>query len=269
MDNRPIGVFDSGLGGLTTVKELIDLLPNEDIVYFGDTSRVPYGTRSRETVKRYALQDINFLKSKDVKIIVSACGTASSVLTFEDIDDLLYTGVIAPTCISAVKATINKRVGIIGTSATIKIGAFKSTLNSIDPSIEVFQEACPLFVPLVENGFTDSENQVSTLVAEQYLRPLVEAKIDTLILGCTHYPLLTDIIARVMGSNVALINSGQEAARRCLELLTENDMLNNTKSIKTREFYVSDTIEDFEHNAKPILRTPISGNVYKVDIEQY
>lgn len=269
MDNRPIGVFDSGLGGLTTVKELTSILPNEDIIYFGDTSRVPYGQRSPETIKRYAHQDISFLKSKGVKMIVSACGTASSVLSFEDLDNLLFTGVITPTSIAATRITRTKKVGVIGTSATIKSGAFKKAICNLDPTIEVFSQACPLFVPLVENGFTQKGNQVAALVAEQYLLPLVEANIDTLILGCTHYPILSDIIASVMGTGVTLLNSGQEAARRCRNLLEQNDMLNNTKSVKTCEFYVSDTVEDFEQNALTVLAQPITGKVYQIDIEQY
>lgn len=271
MDNRPIGVFDSGLGGLTTVSELKKILPNENIIYFGDTGRVPYGTRSSETIKKYALQDIRFLQSSDVKLIIAACGTVSSVLTNADISSIgtEYTGVLKPTAINAARSSKNKRVGVIGTNATIKSGSYRKALSAIDSEIKVFEVACPLFVPLVENGFTARNCEVTILVARQYLAPLVEENIDTLILGCTHYPIIKDIISDIVGKDVALIDSGQQAARYSLELLTKNDMLNLDKSIKTCEFYISDTVLEFEKNATMILNEPIKGNVSKIDIEAY
>lgn len=269
MDNRPIGVFDSGLGGLTTVAELVKILPNENIIYFGDTGRVPYGPRSKETVKKYALQDINFLKSKDVKLIIAACGTASSVLSDSDILDVEYTGVIFPTAIEAFSQTKSKKIGVIGTTATIKSGAYNRALAKLDASIQVTTQACPLFVPLVENGFTNPDNEVTKLVARDYLYPLIQAGVDTLILGCTHYPIIHQIITNIMGDSVKLINSGQSAAQYSLSLLTDKGMLNYTKSIKSCKFYISDTVEEFEKNAMTILDVPLKGHIEKIDIELY
>ena len=269
MDNRPIGVFDSGLGGLTTVSQLIKILPNENIIYFGDTGRVPYGSRSKETVRKYALQDINFLKSKGVKMIIAACGTASSVISYSDVPDIEYTGVIVPTAIDAYNQTISKNIGVIGTTATIKSGAYNRALSKLDSDIIITPQACPLFVPLVENGFTNPDNQVTQLVAKDYLAPLINAGVDTLILGCTHYPIIHQIITNIMGSSVKLINSGKSAAQYTFKLLTDKNMLNYTKSIKTCEFYISDTVEEFQKNAMMILDVPLIGHIEKIDIEQY
>lgn len=271
MDNRPIGIFDSGLGGLTTVSELQRIMPNENIIYFGDTGRVPYGTRSRVTIQKYARQDINFLLSKNVKMIIAACGTASSVISEDIINDLSieYSGVPIPAAKAAANTTIQNRIGVIGTSATIRSGAYEKALFQINKEIQVFTNPCPLFVPLVENGFTDPDNEITRLTAEQYLAPLKEAGIDTLILGCTHYPIIKDIISKVMGSHVSLIDSGQEAARYACRLLTKKDMLNLTKRPAFSEYYISDTVEEFEKNAMTILKEPIHGHVEKIDIETY
>lgn len=271
MDNRPIGVFDSGLGGLTTVSELRRIMPNENIIYFGDTGRVPYGTRSRETIQKYTIQDINFLLSKGVKLIITACGTASSVIPDEVVAslDVEYTGVPKPAAHAAAKATKNKKIGVIGTPATIRSKAYEKVLNNIDTEIEVFSNACPLFVPLVENGFIQRDNEVTRLVAQQYLAPLKETNIDTLILGCTHYPIIKHIIGDIMGDHVTLIDSGQEAARLANELLTKKDMLNQTEMDAKCEYYISDTVKSFTQNATLILNEPIEGHVEKIDIEKY
>lgn len=270
MDNRAIGVFDSGLGGLTTVAELKHILPNESIIYFGDTGRVPYGTRSSEIIRKYALQDINFLKSHDVKMIIAACGTVSSVLNEADVVDIgvAYTGVLRPTAMAAVKASRNGRIGVIGTGATIKSGSYEREIKRLIPDNTVISSACPLFVPLVENGFTNCNNMVTRLVAEQYLAPFIEQGVDTLILGCTHYPIISDIIGDIMGSGVTLINAGQQAALYSREFLTRSDMLNYDKSINYA-YYVSDTVEEFERNASAILEQPVVGSIEKIDIEQW
>ncbi len=259
MDNRPIGVFDSGLGGLTTVSELRRIMPNENIIYFGDTGRVPYGTRSRETTQKYAKQDINF------------CNTASSVITDEMIATLEveYTGVIMPATYVAASSTKNKRIGVIGTPATIRSGAYEKALTKMDSEIQVYSNACPLFVPLVENGFIQHDNQVTRLVAEQYLAPLKEKGVDTLILGCTHYPIIKHIIGDIMGAHVTLIDSGQEAARLANELLTKKDMLNQTKMVAQCKYYISDTVKSFTQNATLILNEEIDGHVEKIDIETF
>ena len=205
MDNRPIGVFDSGLGGLTSVRELRRLLPGEDIVYFGDTGRVPYGSRSREIILQYARQDIAFLLSQNVKCIVAACGTVSSTYPSEEAAKLPvpYMGVVSSAARRAARATRNRRIGVIGTSATIRSHSYEQILRRLVPGAEITARACPLFVSLVENGYVDGSapdcQQVTRLVIAQYLQEVREAGVDTLILGCTHYPLLAGMIGEYMG----------------------------------------------------------------------
>ncbi|MEG2770098.1 MAG: glutamate racemase, partial [Oscillospiraceae bacterium] len=188
INNLPIGVFDSGVGGLTAVKQLRLLVPNENIVYFGDTARVPYGTRNSETIIKYAKDDINVLLSKGVKIIVAACGTVSSTLPQKEIEKLPipYLGVVESTANAAVNATKNGKIGIIGTDATIKSNSYKNIINALQPEYETFCVACPLFVPLVENGFIEKDNSVTLMVAHNYLDEIKSKGVDTLILGCTH-----------------------------------------------------------------------------------
>lgn len=193
MDNRPIGVFDSGLGGLTAMRELIRTLPNESILYFGDTGRVPYGSRGREIIRKYAKQDMNFLIRHDVKAVLAACGTVSSVA--RDIGDALpvpYFDVLRPTARAAVEQTKNGKIGIIGTAATIASGSYRKEIERLAPKTEVFEQACPLFVPLVENAFVSPDDPIPRLTAERYLTPIREAGVDTLILGCTHYPIISE-----------------------------------------------------------------------------
>lgn len=271
MDNRPIGIFDSGLGGLTTFCELKRILPNENIIYFGDTSRVPYGTRSVETIRRYAKQDIAFLKSKNVKMIIAACNTATTVISQDDITEMAlpYTGVLKPAVISAIKATKNKRIGVIGTTATIASGAYEKTLLENGCDIQVFTQACPLFVPLVENGFTQKDNEVTTLVAKQYLEKLINSNVDTLILGCTHFPIISGIISSIMGKDVCLIDSGKEAGQVALDLLKQNDSLRFEKTLPNYQFFVSDTVKHFTINAPIILNEDVTLDVTKINIEDY
>ncbi|MDF2566899.1 MAG: glutamate racemase [Oscillospiraceae bacterium] len=269
MDKRPIGVFDSGLGGLTVVKELQKLLPNEDIVYFGDTGRVPYGTRSKETINKYALQDIKFLLQKEVKMVIAACGTVSAVLPKDIIKtfDFYYSGVLKPAVQAACVSSQSGRIGVIGTTATIKSGAYGKEIRNIRSDSVVIGNPCPLFVPLVENGFIDSDNQVTRLVAKQYLQPFIENDVDTLILGCTHFPLIKKIIGDIVGDDVTLIDPGKEAARSAAALLTNNNMLNRSETHGKASFYVSDTIESFEQTASVFLRDDVCGQVEKVDID--
>lgn len=270
MTNQPIGVFDSGLGGLTAVKELINLLPKEQIVYFGDTGRVPYGTRGRETIVRYARQDAAFLLSMKVKLIIAACGTVSSVAA--ELGDSLgvpFTGVVYPTCAAAAASTRNGKVGIIGTTATIRSGAYRRQLKTLNPSLEVFEQDCPLFVPLVENGFIASDEQITLLVAERYLKGLREAGVDTLILGCTHYPMISNIISAVMGGQVALIDSGRETALYTARLLKERNLLCDPAQAGGCSFYVSDSTEGFSQIASLFLGRDIDGSVSRIDIQAY
>ncbi len=240
----PIGIFDSGIGGLTVLKEILTVLPGEDTIYLGDTARVPYGIRSPETVTRYSFENAKFLVSKGIKILVVACNTVSSV-SLEEIKASLsipVVGVIEPGARAAVSATKHGRIGVIGTDATIRSGSYARAINALDRSIEVFGLACPLFVPLVEEGWTDGV--ITELTAERYMKGLAGKGIDTLVLGCTHYPLLKDVLSRVMGSGIDLIDSAIETAREIQRILGSNSLLNPAGG-KMRKFYVTDSPEKF------------------------
>lgn len=268
MNNDAIGVFDSGMGGLTTVKELNAILPNENIIYFGDTARIPYGSRSKETILKYAKQDINFLKSHKIKMIISACGTVSSTVLNNPIDDvnMEFIGVVIPACKTACNITKNKKIGIIGTPATIKSQSFVNVIKSMDSSMEVLGVACPMFVHLVENGYTNRDNVVTKIIAEEYLAPIKDFGADTLILGCTHYPIIKDIIGDILGDDVTLISSGAEAGKFAKEYLAQNNLLTNRSTKGENLFYVSDSIELFEENAKNFLGHEVYGKVFKGDV---
>lgn len=269
-NNNAIGVFDSGLGGLTAVKQLLNILPNENIIYFGDTGRVPYGTRSKETIKKYAIQDTAFLLSKNVKMIIVACGTVSSVVPeFKDSLDIPFIGVVTPTSISAASKTKNGKIGIIGTTATIKSRSYYNELKTINKDLEIFEQDCPLFVPLVENGFTDKNDPIVQLAIKHYLSNMLNANIDTLILGCTHYPIISKAISNFMGNNLNLINSGYETAIYAKQILSSMDLLNNSKHKGNSSFYISDSVKGFSDFAKLFLGRDISDNVKKIDIELY
>ena len=270
LDERPIGVFDSGLGGLTTVRELRRLLPGEDIVYFGDTGRVPYGGRSAETIVKYARQDVAFLRTFDLKAIVIACGTVSTtaleVLAAENPIPVL--GVVAPAAAAAARATKNGRIGLIGTQASIRSGAYERLIQAENPAAQVLSQPCPLFVPLVENGRFRRGDIVIETVAAEYLAPLQKAGVDTLVLGCTHYPLLEEVISAHMGPEVALINAGAEGARAVARALEGADAL-SARSRGTYRYFVSDRQEDFSHLASIFLGWDVTEAVGQVDISQY
>ncbi len=268
MDRRPIGVFDSGLGGLTCVKEIMKIMPNEDVIYFGDTGRVPYGTRERDTLLKYVRQDIRFLETFDIKMIIIACGTASSAalpwISSEFGTEII--GVVEPAVHAAVNATKTKRIGVLGTSGTIKSGKYPEFIKSICPDAQVFPKACPMFVPLVENGYADSD--VTGIIAREYLEDIKKNDIDTLILGCTHYPLLKSVIAEIMGSDITLIDSGAAAAHFAFKQLKSRDMLSDKNSGRYN-YYVSDSAADFAKLGGMFLSRPIGESVAKVDIEKY
>lgn len=269
MDNRPIGVFDSGLGGLTTVKALRRLLPGEDIVYFGDTGRVPYGTRGREIIRKYTRQDMEFLRSHDVKLIIVACGTASSNLTPAMVEEigLPVSGVVLPAAKAAVAASKGGRIGVVGTPATIRTGAYEQEIRRLFPEAEVTSAACSLFVPLVENGFVDPENEITQKVAQMYLEPIIKAQVDTLILGCTHYPLLYEIIDRILERKVRLIDSGEEVARWAGGYLEQNGLQQGDGQGNCR-FFVSDYPEGFVETGGLFLGEDIKGDVTQVDLDK-
>ena len=263
MNQQPIGVFDSGLGGLTVVKELMKILPHENIVYFGDTGRVPYGTRGKETIIDYAKQDIQILQHHQVKMIIAACGTVSAVLPKEYSSHLQqpYTGVVIPSAQAACAKTKTGHIGVLGTSATIRSGAYGKASRTILPKAVVTGIACPLFVPLVENGYINRDNQVTRMVAEDYLKPIIGTDLDTLILGCTHFPIIKEIIGDILGKGVKLIDSGYETARTAAAMLSRENMLLNSEQPGNRSFYVSDSIETFTENATIFLNEEITGSV--------
>ncbi|MBS7298226.1 MAG: glutamate racemase [Eubacteriales bacterium] len=268
MNNNSIGVFDSGLGGLTAVKSIMELLPGENIVYFGDTGRLPYGTKTEETIKQYAAGDIRFLLSHNVKLIVIACGTASSV-ALSDMRNKFTTpivGVVEAACEAAVKLTKNKKVGVLGTSATIKSESYLRGISEIDSGIKVYQKACPLFVPLVENGHFNTE--VTRLVVKEYLEPIKNEGVDTLILGCTHYPLLEKAIAEYMGEEVRIVNVGAELAKSIGNILGKDNISDKTEG-GICEYYVSDDEKGFAELGGVFLERKINGQVKKIDIEKY
>ena len=271
MDHRPIGVFDSGLGGLTAVRELHRLLPGEDIIYFGDTGRVPYGGRSKDTIIKYARQDVHFLRTFDLKAIVIACGTVSTtaldVLAAEN--DIPVWGVVEPAARAAARSTRNRRVGLIGTQATIRSGAYERCIAGEAPDVAVLSRACPLFVPLVENGRFQPGDVVCTTVAEEYLAPIRDAGVDTLVLGCTHYPLLTRVIGGIMGPGVSLVNVGEQCAQSVARQLAEMDALAPAGGTGVSRYYVSDSVEDFSRLASIFLQKDVHDQVIQVDIWKY
>jgi len=264
--SNPIGIFDSGIGGLTVVKSVDISLENENIIYFGDTARVPYGSKSNSTVIEYAKQDAKFLLSKNVKLVVVACNTASSV-ALEDLRNefaIPVIGMIEPGAKAAIKVTKNKKIGVIGTDATISNKAYSSELLKKDNSLKVFEKACPLFVPLAEEGWTNHE--ATKLIAEDYLYDLKQKEIDTLILGCTHYPILRDIIQEVVGENVKLIDSGSAACVEVESYLTGRGIKNTSNTLGTHEYFVSDVPKKFKQMAERFLGREVDG-VKKVDME--
>jgi len=247
--NSPIGVFDSGLGGLTVVKQIKKLLPKENIVYFGDTARLPYGSKSNETVRKYSLEIARFLEKKGVKLIVVACNTSSSValdLLSQEIS-VPVIGVVKPACKKAVSVTKSGNIGVIGTRATMNSGAYKDTISSMNSKIKVIQKECPLFVPLVEEGMTDGE--IVEMVVRYYLESL-RGEIDTLILGCTHYPIIKHVIAKYVDGDVRIIDSSVEVAREVHELLKREGILSKGETAREDAFYVSDFPQRFEEMAK-------------------
>lgn len=261
MDLRPIGVFDSGSGGLTAVREIRSILPSENIIYFGDTSRVPYGSRSAEILLHFAKQDVRFLRTFDIKALVVACGTVSTTalpqLQAEN-GDLPMLGVVEPSCRRAAASTRNKRVGLIATAASVRSGAYERTIAGLDGDITVISKACPLFVPLVENGRFQPGDTVIETVAREYLEPLRDTGIDTLIMGCTHYPLLAEVIGGIMGPDVTLVDSGAEAARSLKRQLTERELLADRRGGEMT-LYASDRPEDFGALAGMFLGQPCRG----------
>lgn len=266
--HRAIGIFDSGIGGLTVFKAVKRLLPQEKLIYFGDTARIPYGTKSQELVRQYALEDAILLMQHDVKIIVIACNTASAMALeyLQSLLDIPVVGVVGPGSMAAIRETKNKNIGVIGTTATINSKAYETVIGSIDSQAHVFSMACPLLVPLVEEGILSGE--IAELILNNYLKHILGKKIDTLILGCTHYPLLVETIQEISGQNVTLIDSGKETALAVKEILIKNNLLNTVNQIKSEQFMVSDIPQKFEEIGTRFLGEPMNG-VSRIDFEKF
>ena len=259
MDNRPIGVFDSGLGGLTATEELSGLLPDEHIIYLGDSYNMPYGEKGKSRIIEMSLNNLRFLLNKNVKAIIVACGTSTSnaidVLVEESPVPVI--GVVESAVREAVTATNNRKIGLIATSATIAAGAFQRTIQGMSPDIFVTANACPKFVPMIENGIFDKEDKRVIAAVAEYLPPLKKAGVDTVILGCTHYPLLTDVISEYMGEGVSFISAGAAAARSLCRYLRENGLTSENRAGKA-EYYTSGSAKHFAATAELMLRRDIS-----------
>jgi len=263
--SSPIGVFDSGIGGLTVVRALTRRLPHENIIYFGDTARVPYGPKSSQTVREYAAQDADFLLSKNIKLVVVACNTVSAVAldVVQKHAQVPVIGVIQPGAAAAAASTVKRRVGVIGTTGTILSNAHANILRLIDPTITVFATPCPLFVPLVEEGWI--EHKATQLIAREYLFPLTLEKIDTLILGCTHYPLLMPLIGDVFHNNVTLIDPGEETANEVEATLDALKLRNPSTARPNLQFFVSDIPHKFTEIGERFLGHKL-GRIQKVSL---
>ena len=270
-NEKPIAVFDSGLGGLTVFREILRQLPDENLIYFGDTARVPYGSKSRETIIHYTEQILNFLRTKEVKAIVVACNTVSAY-ALEELKDRVEVpiiGVVKPGAYAAVKQTKTRRIGVMGTEGTVRSGLYPTYIHEIDPSVLVFQKPCPLIVPLVEEGLW--EDPLTTEAVRRYTRVFREEYIDTVIMGCTHYPLVRDTIRKVLGDDVTLVNPAYETTAALRRVLEEKELLRTMDAPVTGppyRFYVSDDPEKFKEFASRVLRFEIP-EPRKIDIEAY
>ena len=269
--DAPIGVFDSGVGGLTVAREIMRQIPNEKIIYFGDTARVPYGNKSRKTVTRFSQQIVRFLRTFQVKTIVVACNTASAYAmeALEQDIDIPIIGVVKPGARAAVSATGNGRIGVIATEATIGSQIYTKYIQELNQNISIYGKACPLFVPLVEEGLW--EDPVTDEIARRYLTELIDIDIDTLILGCTHYPLIRSTLGKIMGERVTLVNPAYETARELRELLIRHGLLREEPPAlgsNRYQFYISDKADKFVHFANSIIKYGILS-AKTVNIEAY
>jgi glutamate racemase len=257
--DSPIGIFDSGVGGLTVFRALERRLPGESLIYLGDTARVPYGTRSPETVERYAVEDASFIRSKNIKVIVIACNTVSALATnrLREAFDVPVLGVIGPGARRAVAATRSGYVGVIATEGTVASGAYERAMLALNPKLEVISRACPLFVPLAEEGWLN--HPVTRQVAEEYLTEMRASRVDTLVLGCTHYPILRPLIDEVMGDHLAFIDSGAAVADEVAHLLEARGLLRQSAAPRRTSFYVTDAAVRFRRVAELFLGRPLES----------
>jgi glutamate racemase len=269
-DTRPIGMFDSGIGGLTVAKEVFACMPGEKIIYLGDMARCPYGGRSEETIRTFGMQDARFLMSKDIKMLIVACNTVSSVaLDFiqKEVNEIPVIGVVAPGARAAVSRTVAKRIGIIGTVATIRTRSYEKEIARLDPVIKTYGKACPLFVPLVEEGIL--EGDIARLVVQRYVYELINYGIDCLILGCTHYPLLMEAVQSAVGAGIQLLDSAYWTAREAKDILNAMNMRSAEKTggMEQSRFFMTDITEGFPKNAAAFLGS-LLPTIEKVKLEQ-
>ena len=268
MDKRAIGVFDSGVGGLTAVRELIRILPNEDIIYFGDTARVPYGSHDKDTIIQFSKQDLAFLLQKDVKAVLVACGTVSSTALpiLREMTDIPVIGVVEAAVKDAIKASRNGRILVLATAATIKSHSYSQMIHKLSNDVDVCELACPLFVPLVENGYINVGNKITRMVVADYLNKVKSFNADTIILGCTHYPLIKHFILEEMGE-VTVIEAGKSAAKDLVNILEIKDLLNPEDRSPRQDYYVSESVESFTGIADMFLGDSFHGNIEKINID--
>lgn len=266
---KAIGVFDSGLGGLTAVKELSALMPNENIIYLGDTARVPYGSRSPETLVRFAKEDLSFVLRQNVKAVLVACGTISSVALpiLRETCPVFVEGVVGPAVRSAASKTKNGKIAVIATSATINSGAYRKELASVDNNIEVLEKACPMFVPIVENGYFSRDNAAAKIIVSDYLAEIKKSGADTLILGCTHYPILRPLIEDYLGPDVSLVDSGKEAAKVISNKIKDEHICADKNNVGTHTYYVTDEPSGFISLAELFLDKKIKDEVKKATLD--
>ncbi len=264
MNNSPIGIFDSGIGGLTVTKEIVKLLPKESIIYLGDTARVPYGTRSKEVITQFAKELTKFLLKRNVKCLVVACNTISAVALreIERISPVPVIGVVKPAVKKAVEVTRNKKLGVIGTKSTVSSKAYENEIKMLDKGIEVFSVSCPLFVPLAEEGLN---GEATKLIAEDYLDQIVQSHVDTLVLGCTHYPLLIETISETVGEGVTLVDSAQPTAEELRNILDKEKLLSDQTS-PTHEFLVTDAPERVYEVAGNFFGSELKSKLTKITL---
>ncbi len=263
--NRPIGIFDSGVGGLTVFHEVMKRLPEEDLIYFGDTARVPYGIKSAETVTRYSMEITRFLMGQEIKLLIVACNTASSVAipALQSAFTIPVLGVLLPGARAAVRYSTRRRIGVIGTEATIGSSAYVAAIRDLDTRIDVHTQACPLFVPLAEEGW--GGHPIAGAVAREYLEGLSRTGVDTVVLGCTHYPLLKGAIGKIMGEAVTLVDSALETATEVQSLLLDRRLARTDNAEPLRKYFVTDAPERFRKVGERFLQHPLP-NVEKVTL---
>jgi len=265
MREKPIGIFDSGIGGLTVVKEILKVLPNESLIYLGDTARVPYGPRGKEVITKFALELTRFLLAKDIKFLVVACNTISAICLEEvkEVSPVPVLGVIDGAVKKAVSESRSKRIGVIGTRATVNSRVYEKAIKELGPAAEVFSKACPLFVPLAEEGLISHE--ATRIIAKEYLSEIIENGVDTLILGCTHYPILKEIIKETVGKGVSIVDSASPTSEELKRMLKDRDLL-NTKGQSSYQFFVTDAPDRVQEVATEFLGSDLPGELIKITL---